>query len=213
MERYVFSTNREILEEVFGVAPESNSILNPNFNAAPGNVLPILRLTEKGLVLENSIWGIEGIGSSIDATELLENKEYRQLLTTNACLIPISGFYIWKKTVDDPLPFYTRIHTRELLAVAGIYLKNEGSRNSFAAITKSANVLIKPVTDTMPSIVEPDEFNDWLQGAAEKILMRGFNDMNLLPEVTVVRVPDLVNDLANNSPDLIQPIPKLREED
>ncbi len=213
MERYVFSTDREAMEEAFGVSPKSNSILNPNFNAAPGNSLPILRPNEKGLTLENSIWGIDGLGGSIDAAELLENKEYGNLLTTNACLIPISGFYIWKKTVSDPLPFYTRIHTRELLGVAGIYSENEGQRNSFTVITKAANVLIKPVTSTMPCIIEPTEFDTWIQGGAEEILKRGFDDMNLLPEVTVVRVPNLVNDLSNNSPDLIQPIPKLREED
>lgn len=213
MERYVFSTNKEGIEEYFGITPESKSILNPNFNAAPGNSLPILRLNGNGLVLENSIWGIEGLGSAIDATELLENKEYRHLLGKNTCLIPLSGFYIWKKTVSDPLPFYTRIHTRELLGIAGIYTENEGTRNSFTAITKAANVLIKPVTDTMPCIIEPGDFDGWMQGGAEQILRRGFNDMNLLPEVTVVRVPDLVNDLSNNSPDLIQPIPKLREED
>ncbi|RNC83281.1 MAG: hypothetical protein ED557_11320 [Balneola sp.] len=213
MERYVFSTDKEEMEEIFGVIPGSKSILNPTYNAAPGNSLPILYKIDGRTVLENSIWGMDELGSAIDIDELLENKKYRDLLVTNACLVPINGFYIWKKTVSDPLPFYTRIHTRKLLGIAGIYSEHEGQRNTFTVITKAANVLIKPVTNTMPCIIDPDDFQIWFDGQAASILTEGFNDVNLLPEVTVVRVPDLVNDLANNSPDLIQPIPKLREED
>ncbi|GAB5410270.1 MAG: SOS response-associated peptidase [Balneolaceae bacterium] len=216
MERYVLNTDRETMEEIFGVRSNSSAILEPTFNAAPGHSLPIIFSNAGKLVLESAIWGIKIRSSSIsslDIDDVLANKKYRPLLRTNACIIPVTGFYKWKQTVDDPLPFLIRIHTRELLGIAGFYLENEDFRNNFCAITKAANVLIKPLDNTMPCIINPQDTNSWLRGGAEEILNAGFKDISLLPEMTTVRVPDLVNDLSNNSPDLVQPIPKLRDED
>lgn len=216
MERYVLNTNKEIFEEIFSVVPTSSSILEPTFNAAPGNSLPIIYSVEGAGVLKSAIWGINAGNINIHAlniNDVLEKDSYRKSLNTNACIVPMNGFYKWKKTVNDPLPFFTRIHTRDLLGVAGFYLDNGDSRKSFCIITKQANVLIKPVDDTMPCILDPKKFDLWLNGGAEEILKKGFDDFALLPEMTVFRVPDLVNDVSINSPELIQPIPKLRDDD
>jgi len=216
MERYVLNTERETMEEVFGVNSTSTSILEPTFNAAPGHSLPIIYLNQGMPVLKSAIWGLEEGKMniySLDIDDVLGNNKYRPLLKKNACIIPITGFYKWKKSVDDPLPFLIRIHTQELQAIAGFYIENDDSRNSFCVITKDANVLIKPLDNTMPCILDPKKNKGWLNGSAEQILRAGFNDISLLPEMTAIRVPSLVNDLSKNSPDLIQPIPKLREED
>ena len=216
MERYVLNTNREVIKDTFGVFPSSSSILEPSFNAAPGHSLPIFRNNGVGRVLESAIWGIKNGNttiSSLDIIDVLENDDYRKSLKKNACIIPINGFYKWKNTVHDPLPFFVRIHTRKLLGIAGFFVENESSRNSFCVISKPANVLIKPVDDTMPCIIDPEKFTPWLNGEAESILKKGFDDFALLPEMTVFRVPELVNDVSNNSPELIQPIPKLREDE
>lgn len=216
MERYVLNTDKEIMEDTFSVSPVSSSILEPTFNAAPAQSLPIVYSQNGNLVLESAIWGIK-VGntsiSSLGISDVLENDNYRSHLKTNACIIPANGFYKWKKRVDDPLPFFTRVHTRELLGIAGFFIEYNDSRNSFCVITKQANVLIKPVDDTMPCILDPQKFDTWLNGEAEATLKKGFDDFALLPEMTVFRVPDLVNDLSNNSPELMQPIPKLRDDE
>lgn len=216
MERYVLNTDRDTMEDIFGVNSNSSAILEPTFNAAPGHSLPIIFLNQGIPVLKSAIWGIE-VGktsiTSLDIDDVLGNNKYRALLKTNACLVPVTGFFKWKQTVDDPLPFLIRIHTRELLGVAGFYVENDDARNSFCVITKAANVLIKPLDDTMPCIIDPQNTRSWLTGSAEEILKSGFKDISLLPEMTAIRVPDLVNDLSNNFPELIQPIPKLRDED
>lgn len=216
MERYVLNTDRETMNEIFEVTSTSYAILDPTFNAAPGHSLPIIFSAQGKPILKSAIWGIEADNtniSSLDINDVLTHNTYQSLLKTNACVIPISGFYKWKQTVDDPLPFLIRVHTRELLGIAGFYLNNEGSRNSFCVITKAANVLIKPLDNTMPCIIDPEKTKDWLTGGAQNILKAEFNDTSLLSEMTTVRVPDLVNDLSNNNSDLIQPIPKLKEED
>lgn len=213
MERYVLNTENQTMNEAFGVSSASEAILEPTFNAAPGHSLPIIFSRNGVLALESAIWGLDNGISSLDIKEVTENKEYSIRLKKHACIIPISGFYKWKKTVDDPLPFFTRIHSREILAIAGFYVKNKNARNNFCVITKDANVLIKPLDDSMPCIIDPEKIKTWLTGEALNQLNIGFKDISLLPEMTVFRVPDLVNDLSNNSPDLMQPIPKLRDDD
>ena len=216
MERYVLNTDKETMEKSFGVRSDSSSILEPTFNAAPGHSLPIIRKYQGDILLESAIWGIEENSlkiSSMDINEVLSNESYRSRLHLNACIVPVSGFYKWKQSVDDPLPFFTRIHTREILGIAGFYVENEHKRNSFFVITKAANVLIKPLDETMPCILDPKEVINWVTGDAEEILRAGLIDLILLPEMTVFRVPDLVTELSLITPDLMQPIPKLREDD
>ena len=216
MERYVLNTDSETMENTFGVFEGTESALEPTFNAAPGHSLPIL-YSDRGVIsLQTATWGFkkgkESI-SALSAEEVLSDAELSGMLKTNACIIPVTGFYKWKQTVSDPLPFFLRIHTRDILGVAGFYIENGNKRDSFCVLTTEANVLIKPLDDTMPCILSPMNFEKWLNGDAVRLLNAGFNDTSLLPEMTVFRVPDLVNDPSLNSPELMQPIPKLRDED
>jgi putative SOS response-associated peptidase YedK len=65
----------------------------------------------------------------------------------------------------------------------------------------------------MPCILEPNEFDLWLNQQADTIAGNGFVANEMITDMTVFRVPDLVNGLSNNGPELIQPIPKVRDED
>ena len=216
MERYVLNTDAQELEEAFGITAGPASFLEPTFNAAPGHSLPII-YSDKGVpAMQSATWGItrgkEKI-TTMHVDEIPVNSEYSTLLSSNACIIPATGFYKWKHSVNDPLPFFIRIHTRDVLGIAGFYMDNGAKRNSFCVLTMEANVLVKPLGNTMPCILNPLNFENWLQSRAAVLLEAGFNDTSLLPEMTVFRVPDLVNNLSNNSPELMQPIPKLKDED
>lgn len=215
MERYVLDTNKHEFEEIFGVVSSSESIFEPNFNAAPGHSVPILISKSGVFTLESVIWGSEHEGekvTSITTDEALK-APYKENLSTHACIIPVSGFYKWKQSVEDPHPFFVRIHSQDILGIAGLLIEQEDSRNAVIPITTEANVLVKPLDVSMPCILNPMNFKPWLTGKADTILEAGFMDTSLLPEMTVFRVPDLVNDLSNNSRELIQPIPKLRDDD
>ncbi|MEX2363937.1 MAG: SOS response-associated peptidase family protein, partial [Balneolaceae bacterium] len=154
---------------------------------------------------------------AVQQTVVLKDDKLKKLAETSACIIPASGFYKWKETVHDPLPFYLRVLSKEILPLAGIYTAVKDEKGnltySFAVITMPANALVEPLDKSMPCIVEPSDLNKWLGGGALKMLEKGFNGQYLLPDMAVYRVPDLVNNPENNSRELIQPIPKLREDD
>jgi len=211
MERYVLQTTANELESIFGVTSNSEVLLEPTFNAAPGYLLPAIFAKKGVLSIESCIW--ESESPTIRTSEFIRSESAHSQLISNACIIPVNGFYLWKQTVNDPLPFYVRIHSRSLLGIPGFLINPEESRKRFSVFTRSANVLLKPLDDSMPCILEPKQFASWLNGDAFSIAKAGFISNEMMTDMTVYRVPDLVNELSNNGPELIQPIPKLREED
>jgi putative SOS response-associated peptidase YedK len=222
MKRYVLEADKFTIEEVFGVESDGESLFNPNFNVIPGTSMPII--IKEGEVREviSSIWGLKEKDADDDFFEIgqeefTEKKNLQKLAKSSPCIIPASGFYKWKETVDDPLPFYLRVITQDVTGFAGICnsYKEEDGRviHSYSVITMPANALIEPLDDRMPVVLTEKDFGRWLNGNAMEMLEEPFSGNDLLPEMTVFRVPELVNDPSNNSKELVQPIPKLRNYD
>lgn len=222
MKRYVLEADKLEVEGVFDVSSDSQIMFEPNYNVIPGATMPIIIQTEDGRDIVQSVWGLKFEDTEEELTEikhegLSENSQVWKLLKTSPCIIPISGFYKWKETVEDPLPFYLRVITREVTAVAGIcnsYENKEGRTiRTFAMLTMPANPLVEPLDKRMPVVLEEKDFDRWLHEGATNMVKEGFSGNHLLPDMTVFRVPELVNDPSNNSKELIQPIPKLRNYD
>lgn len=222
MKRYVLNTDKEIIEEIFGVNTKSESLFEPNYNAGKGHTMPIITKNDAGREVRSSIWGLKtaedkDVVVEIRHEDVLEREEVKKLTDTNPCIVLASGFYKWKETVEDPLPFYLRVLSQEVIGVAGLYssFKNDEGRevHTFAVLTMPANPLVEPLDDRMPVILSSNDYDQWLNGGAIDLVKAGFDGNHLLPDMAVVRVPELVNDPSNNSKELIQPIPKLRNYD
>lgn len=222
MKRYVLEADKSVIEETFGVKSDSDSLYEPNYNVISGNTMPIVIPKGEGRQIVSSVWGLNQDGKEkkiveADHEEVLKKKSLKELVQESPCIIPASGFYKWKETVDDPLPFYLRVLSQEVSGFAGIFsaFKNKDGHtlHSFAVLTMPANALVEPLDETMPVILNPKDYERWLHGGAAAMLEKGFSGNHLLPDMSVFRVPELVNDPANNSKELIQPIPKLRNYD
>lgn len=219
MKRYVLQAEKELIEEKFEVSSTSDSMFEANFNVFPGSPMPVIFKDDRKRVIVSGIWGIKNseVISTFPKTDVEENREEITEMDLKPCIVPASGFYLWKQSVDDNYPFYIRMLTRKVLGLAGLYRETETEEGKtgieFAVITKKANVLLEPLEPTMPCILDPENFEEWLSGKEKKVLQSQFKDNDLIPDLAVYRVPELVNDLSNNSIELIQAIPKLRNED
>lgn len=223
MQRFVLHSEKEELTEYFELSTEGPDIMyGRHYNIQPGIRSPFIINRNGKPVLEMGIWGIssssnEQVLSSIHQKEAVNDSFIVEQIQTKPCIIPANGFYKWKKNVEDPLPFYIRVLTMDVLAIPGIYqnITDEDGNEflSFAIFTMDANALVEPLDETMPCILETAQIEEWLNGNALKMIHKGFTAQKLLPQMAVYRVADLVNDPENNSPDLIQPIPKLRDDD
>lgn len=222
MERYVLEAQKEEIEETFGVGSRSEVMFQPNYNAMPGSVMPVVILENGQREIKSMEWGLKEeaantIWEELKVEDLKRSKDWDESLEKKACIIPASGFYKWKDTVKDPLPFYLRVISEDVTGFAGLYSSfvDENGRkiNSFAILTMPSNALVEPLDERMPVVLGRNEYETWLNGNARSLIDRGFNADDLLPHMTVFRVPELVNDPSNNSKELIQPIPKLRNYD
>lgn len=221
MKRYVLQADAEEIEEYFNLESSSGLAFSRHYNIAPGVKVPILVSHKNKIKPVLAEWGIRNQEKEVVSTffqeDVQEDGFISELLKTQPCVIPASGFYKWKRNVDDPMPFYLRVLSMDILAIPGVYTAQTDSEGKvhhhFAALTMPANALVEPLEKTMPALLTKDQVKQWLGDEAFKMAVKGFSGQHLLPHMAVYRVPDLVNNLSNNSSELIQPIPKLRDED
>lgn len=217
MERYVLHAEKEIIEEIFEVNSTSSSLYQASFNVFPGSPMPVV-FHDSSRQIKSGVWGISSGKEKINSfsKQTVEEGSIKEF-DLKPCLIPASGFYLWKQSVEDKYPFYIRMLEREVLSLAGLYhhVEDENGKKSieFAVITKASNVLLQPLEPTMPCILDPENLEQWIKGNEKEVLQSQFKDTQLIPDLAVYRVPELVNDLSNNSKELIQAIPKLRDTD
>jgi putative SOS response-associated peptidase YedK len=82
------------------------------------------------------------------------------------CLVPVDGFYEWKKTGTGQQPYAIALAERGLMALAGLW---ENWRSppgewvrSFAIITTTPNELCAELHNRMPVVLKPETWAVWL---------------------------------------------------
>jgi putative SOS response-associated peptidase YedK len=221
-DRFVFKGTQEEIEQQFNVRTERSDFFESHFNITPGSRITVVYHEEErkiyqfrwGLIppdAEEERAGNENYETTLDVIE--ENEWLTECLSKRRCLIPAHGFYKWKTTEKKSTPFFIRLLSNELMALAGIYSiwKSSTGRDvySCAVLTTEANALIQPVGDRMPAILDTEQYTEWLgdDQLDEQSLNRLIKPFPM-SKMAVNRVSEKVNDTDNNNPELIQPIPK-----
>ena len=223
-DRFVLHAPKNEIEDVFGVSSERDDYFESDYNINPGTLRPIITQEDGQRQVRHAQWGLIPPGAdeeregkehfAIPAEEVRDEDFLRECINERRCLVPANGFYKWKTSKKKQTPFYIRLLSNRLSAFAGIYSiwKSESGRDvySFAILTTEANTLVDPVDDRMPVLLQRDNFAQWLSedSFTEKMHANLLMQPYPLTEMAVNRVSEDVNDIGNNSPELIQPIPK-----
>ena len=199
------------------------SELTPRYNVAPGQLMPIvIRKSPNQVMLMK--WGLiphwakdEKIGYKMINARLEtlgEKPSFKNSLKTKRCLVPASGFYEWKSSKKNKIPYYIHIAHEPLFAFAGLYdvwrNQNDEDVYSFTIITRDATLQMAAIHDRMPVILEHGSEDKWLKPEltdSGEIL----NLLNLRQEndaLEIYEVSTLVNKPQNDSKDLVQPVDK-----
>jgi putative SOS response-associated peptidase YedK len=224
-DRFVLHASKEEIEALFKVSSQRDDYFEPDYNITPASLHSIVLTNEEGeRQFQQARWGLippdaerERAGNehhAIPAEEVLKQEWTAECVNQRRCLIPANGFYKWKTSERAETPFYIRLLSNRLTAFAGIYDVWESSSGrtvySFAMLTTGANPLVEPVDDRMPVLLQPENFGRWLgsddltKEMRDELLLEPYE----LTEMAVNRVSEEVNDIHNNHPELIQPIPK-----
>lgn len=217
-DRFVLHAGKQEIEELLGATASREDYYDPNYNIHPGDLVPVLTEENGERQIQQAQWGLIPDGADeesegrthyrLPADELKEGEDAIDF--SQRCVIPASGFYKWKTSRKKTTPFYIRLLSREVMGLAGIYSvwQSASGRDvySFTMLEVGANALVQPVDEQMPVILEPDDFSTWLSAEVEEAmdLLHPYR----MSDMAVNRVTEKVNNLDNNSPELIQPIPK-----
>lgn len=199
--RLTFYVDKSEIEEFFNIQLNRNVLFEPNYNITPGHHIPIVYFLNGRTEIKRVRWGVKpGKVESIFVDDLntFESKN------TKRVIIPINGFYVWKDDIEDGYPFYARLTSNEALHIAGLMHSDE----YFEIITVESNILIQPMTEKMPLMLDKSQSNQWLSGDVTGSEIKRGSENRLLTDFSVTRVSKNVNDPTNNSEHLIQPIPK-----
>jgi putative SOS response-associated peptidase YedK len=219
--RYV-SPREAALERYFNLTRGGGKLLDAHYNAAPTQLLPVYRVHPKhGPELVELRWGLipywakdPAIGvKSINARAetLAERPAFQSAFRRRRCLVPMMGFYEWRKTPAGKVPHYIHLLNSEVFAVAGLHEWWPGKDGaapieSFTIITTDANALVSSLHDRMPVILREDAHAKWLDPKNEKTdelgrLLKPFpaDEMRAYP------VSTRVNDVKNDDAQLLDP--------
>lgn len=209
--RIAFFSDGTDLMENFDLEDSGEAIFESHYNIARGHHIPVLKWEDEEYDITRLRWGKDFEKNaeppevlSPDAVDKLEKK------AESRAVIPISGFYIWKRDGKNKNPFFVRKIDNSLLYTAGFTHKDKANDFTYVEmLMMKSNTLIQPITDKMPLILKRETAKKWLNGAIDPgaVHFKAASEF-LITELTVHRVSKELNDLSKNNATLIQPIPK-----
>lgn len=215
--RYSIAAEPTEIEERFQAQFEEP--MNPRYNAAPSQRLPVLLNADPRKIIFAQ-WGIlpawatrlsqKGGLINVRFETLRDKRTFRADLKSRRCLVPSNGFYEWKAAAGGKkVPFRITRKDGKLFAFAGLWEEEStasGQTRRFAIITTSANERMQPIHARMPVILADEDERAWLEAEGADIpgLLRVL-EKPIPPEVLeVFQVSSKINAPKNDFSELIQ---------
>lgn len=190
----------------------------PRYNIAPeGPGLPAIR-NENSEEIEQLHWGF--VPSWVDdrddwpapinarAESVAEKSTFKRAFETRRCLVIADGFYEWTGRSGQRRPHRVVVDDGDPFAMAGLWEtwgENGDALTSVTIITTDANDLVGQLHDRMPVVLAPDEEATWLESDDPETL-QSLLDPYPDDRMDEYEVSTAVNNPANDSPDLVDPL-------
>lgn len=218
--RFIQAESGRALAERLGLPLPAD--YSPRYNVAPNQTVLALRAAADGGDREWAWlrWGLVPSWSpeprskystiNARAETVADKPAYRQAFRQRRCLIPADGFYEWRKIDSRKQPYCIGLVESELFAFAGLWERWEREGQvveSCTFVVTQANARIAEIHDRMPVILDPLDYDAWLDPTGREAarvlpLLRSYpgERMRLWP------VGSAVNRPANQGPALMEPV-------
>ena len=201
--------------------PELQAGLGPRYNVAPTQPVRVVVQRDEARYVELHRWGlVPAYAQSVAAGARLINARAETAATTPAfrtsfarrrCLIPVEGFYEWRRDGRRRQPFLFHPRDERTLAFAGLWSPWRDPHDdtwllSCAVVTTRANELVSELHDRMPVILDDAAARLWLDpaitdpGLLTDLLRPADEDLLLMRPVST-----LLNNPNNEGPGLLEP--------
>lgn len=184
--RYTLTSQEGLVEDLqlsIGEPAEASEWWRPRWNIAPTQPAPIVANRDQPRRIELARWGLvppwahalsEGAKLINARSESAADKRaFKDALARRRCLVPADGFFEWRK--DGPngktrRPFWIHPEPRRTIAFAGIWERWKSPEGlwviTFSILTTAANEVVAPLHDRMPVVLDPRDFDRWLDPGA-----------------------------------------------
>lgn len=213
---FSLTVQKNIIKKRFKATPDG--IISPNFNARPGQKLPVILNANPGKVVM-ARWGYlphfikdSKMRAQINARAetIAEKPFFSDSFKKRRCIVPSDGFYEWQKVGGGKQPYRIVLKSGEPFGFAGIWdmgIDEKGNELPvFTIITTVANAVLEPIHDRMPVILRLEDEKKWM----DENLPVGEAKAMLKPypsgEMRAYKVSKLVNYPGNNSPEVISEV-------
>ncbi len=173
--RIVLIASAQDMTREFGLADPPR--IPPRYNIPPAGPVAAILAEGPDRVLRFLQWGIQtpgpgrGGGSlrmiNARAETIAHKTTFAEAFARRRCLIPVNGFYEWKRTGRRARPFLIRRPTGGLFTLAGIWSRWEypGARvlDACAIITTEAADFMRDIHHRMPVVIAPGQRQKWLE--------------------------------------------------
>ncbi|WP_392532425.1 SOS response-associated peptidase [Nostoc sp. C117] len=227
--RFTLNQSAEALVEVFGLHQVPD--LAAQHNIAPTQmVATVLQNPEsEKREFKQLHWGLipswakdPKMGAKLinaRAETVAEKPAFRSAFKHRRCLVLADGFYEWQRQQGKKQPFYFRLQDGQPFAFAGLWERWRCPRQpqgetptndeiiSCTILTTAANELLQPIHERMPVILEPQDYDLWLDSQVQtpETLQQLLHPYPA-PAMAAYPVSTLVNNSRHNSPECIMPL-------
>ncbi len=213
--RFTLTATSDAIAEAFALDRPPEQL--PRYNIAPSQ--PIITIVSDPETRHREsrfmIWGLIPSWSKDPSKGLInaraetvhEKPSFRSALKRRRCLIPADGFYEWQKLEKgSKQPFYFHLRDRGLFAFAGLW-ESYQDLETCTIITTKANALLETIHDRMPVILEPEQYDRWLDPNIDRLellwpLLLPFPD----EKMQAFPVSRRVNSAQHDDPSCIEPL-------
>ena len=197
-----------------------NIDLKAGYNISPAQVQPVVLNKTGKFIVEPARWGIIPPWAEGSAQRLInarsetadEKTVFRNAMRERRCIIPVSGFYEWKKMGNARQPWYFTLKDSPVMLLAGLWEDApEREEKTFVILTTRANDIVRPVHKRMPVILNGSNAKHWLR------LSNDYEGNLLMPfPAEMMRgwpVSQRVNNPADDDPNMVDPVeePEFRD--
>jgi putative SOS response-associated peptidase YedK len=181
--RYRLTAKERYLRNHFSL--DDDPAWQPRWNIAPTQLVAAIRQHPKepqrifglmrwGLIpywAKDQSFGLKTINAMSETAA--EKPAFRDALKRRRCLIPADGFFEWKKTGPKAKQAYNfGLATGSVFAFAGLWDRWRDTNNNVletcTILTTTPNSLVAEVHNRMPAILDPDDYERWLDPGITK---------------------------------------------
>ncbi len=219
--RFTLRTPQQLLVKQFAL--DATPTLFPRYNIAPSQGVAIVRNSVDGQrELAIVQWGlIPGWAKDPSIANQLINARsetaaskpaFRSAFRQRRCLIPADGFYEWQKVGRKKQPFWIRLPDAGAFGLAGLWERWRDPAGqdweTCTILTRDAIEKISHLHTRMPVIVDPGDYEAWLDPAkTDPAQLMPLLESRLSDQLTFSPVATIVNSPAVDDEQCIAPAP------